>query len=636
MAAHPHPAIVVAAWNRPQSLQRLLDSLAAAHFSEKVTLHISIDQHKRADVIEVAKAFQWNHGEKVIEQHPEKLGLRQHILHCGGLTRTYGAIILLEDDLLVAPFMYAYACEALAFMQDEPAVAGISLYHYQVAESCHQPFEAWQDGSDNYFLQLPSSWGAAFSAAQWEAFVAWMTENHARLPQLPSYIQAWSKQSWKKLFAAYLIGTDKYFSYPKQALSTNTEDFGVHANTAGLFQVPLLMGEKAWKLTRPSDCILRYDAWFEPNAAFLKSIQPALANYDFEVDLFGQKEAGERGKSDLLTAQKGGNAKLGFAKAGFSNIAAIWAGREGSDFRLLPANTALEKLALQDFEFGFYAGAAKSALLHLPEVRMPSYSVIYIAGEGENKALDSFSALLDQAYAGLEIIALVPETACPDQIWAAHCAGRIRLLEYAPKKTWEAIQKAVAAATGPLVHVLEAGAVLMPDVIEKIAKIFRQFPDLEWLSALPQHAEGKALSKLISFYRWDSDRFGNSVIKTESSAARAEKIEGEIRAWLPISLQIFRRDLWMRAPQAATNIYGHLRAIGGQTLPKVAAFQMAQGKILENEGLPEKRGLGKVNKTRAYYHRHIPLLWKLHRKWSDYAPVLRYDQAHQTWYEFDY
>ncbi len=172
--------------------------------------------------------------------------------------------------------------------------------------------------------------------------------------------------------------------------------------------------------------------------------------------------------------------------------------------------------------------------------------------------------------------------------------------------------------------------------MEKVAKIFRQFPDLEWLTGLPKQVEGKALSMLISNYRWDTDRFGASAVKTEGAAERSSKIETEIATWLPISLQVFRRNFWMREQAETANVHAKLRNLSRYSLPKVAALQLAKGALFDFEGFPGKRGLGRVNKTRSYYHKHIPLLWKLHRNWSDYPVVLRFDAGHQTWYEFNY
>lgn len=620
-----NPAIVIAAWNRPQSLQRLLGSLANANIPHNTKLHISIDYFPRNDVFEIASAFEWKFGDKIIEQHSENLGLRSHILHCGGLTQQYGAIILLEDDLIVSPAMYAYATKSLALFENEAQVAGISLYHYRVAESCHQPFEVWEDQWHNYFMQLPSSWGLVLSRNNWNDFYHWLGQNHQKLHVLPQYISAWTQQSWKKLFAAYLIATNKYFSFPKHALSTNTEEHGVHANTAGLFQVPLLMAEKNWNLALPNQVDLKYDAWFEPNADFIKKIRPTLSDYDFDVDLYGQKSAVERKNEFVLTGQKGGEALIGFAKAGFSNIYAIWAGREGADFRLVASNSELSPLIATDYEFNYYVGQSKSAQLHLPEIRLPNYSIIWVLGEDEHEYLNSFESFFDQDFEGLERIILYPDNKLPSEIWDAHCAGLIRLQKYAAGEKWNAIKLAIGLASATLVQVMESDVVLAENSISEVAKIFRQFPGLEWFSGLPENREGKALSQLMSFYRWDTPRF-------ESVANNLDELE----RWLPISLQVFRKALLVRNTSDSKTELAFLTALSRSRLPSISSLHFASSGKWKSEHRPLALGAGKINQSRKYYFRHLPILWKLHRKWSNYCPVLRYDQKHNTWFEFEY
>ena len=108
MTQHLDIAIVVVAYNRPDSLNRLLDSLTKVNYEgHNVPLIISIDYSGKDDVYLAAEAFEWKFGEKKIIRHPENLGLKKHVLSCGDLVKDYDAVIILEDDLLVSPGMYA-------------------------------------------------------------------------------------------------------------------------------------------------------------------------------------------------------------------------------------------------------------------------------------------------------------------------------------------------------------------------------------------------------------------------------------------------------------------------------------------------------------------------------------------------
>ena len=63
-------AIIAIAYNREQSLQRLLTSLNAARYPEKdVTLIISIDKSDTDIVERAADAFVWKHGTKRVKKH---------------------------------------------------------------------------------------------------------------------------------------------------------------------------------------------------------------------------------------------------------------------------------------------------------------------------------------------------------------------------------------------------------------------------------------------------------------------------------------------------------------------------------------------------------------------------------------
>jgi hypothetical protein len=617
----PHPTIVIAAWNRPHSLQRLLTGLERGHYPAGTKLHISIDFFEYADVQDLATSFVWPHGEKVVEMHPQRLGLRQHILYCGGLTAQYGSIILLEDDLAVSPFAYAYTQQALAYFQENQDVAGISLYACGVAESCLQPFYPWMDAFDNWFLQLPSSWGAAFTGTQWLAFEDWLSVHFQHLPALPDYVSTWTDQSWKKLFTAYLIATNRFFAYPRFSLTTNFEDFGAHANTQGLFQVPLLMGNREWKFGPLADSLAVYDAHFEILPEKLKQIAPDLAAYDFAVDLLGQKRGKFLDRPWVLTRKKGGKPERSFGGHALPLELNIQLKSPGDSFLLVPSNADLTAPDDLQIEFDYYSGPTKSALIHLPARRMPSVSWI-VTSVDDSQDSQLLESLLDENYPGIEIIVVVSSGKMPNVVWSAYKTGKIRVVE-SDGTVFEGVQKAVKASTGQLIQVVDVEFYPSTNILIKIAEVFKQFPGLDWLTGLPFQNDGTTLSRVMAPLRWDSDRF---------QSASAE----DIAAFLPVPLQIFRRALWFKVQTVEATLEGQFRQMGLIALPQISTLEI--GEWIRQQPEPRKStwGAGKINRSRVFYHRHIPLLWKLHRRWSDYRPVIRYDGDNQTWFEFDY
>ena len=303
------PAIVVASYNRPKSLNRLLNSIKKASFSDKdnIPLVISIDKADNPDVIELAEKFDWTFGEKIIIRQTEHLGLKKHILKCGDLTARFEAVIVLEDDLVVAPYFYEYALQARNFYGSDDRVAGISLYAYAIAESCFYPFIPIDDGYDNYFMQIASSWGQLWTKTQWDGFSSWMAlgseDTAGKL--FPEYLSHWGEQSWKKLYIKYLISNNLYFVFPRYSLTTNFEDRGVHATSKGLYQVPLSLEPKVYMFCSLDSSQSRYDAWFEIEPEILKNKVELLKDYNFTVDLYGKKQ---KSSAELfLTTKEGEN-----------------------------------------------------------------------------------------------------------------------------------------------------------------------------------------------------------------------------------------------------------------------------------------------------------------------------------------
>jgi len=295
-------AIVVVAYNRPHSLRRILTSLADAEYQDQdVPLIISIDHGDNAEVLSIAQDFDWEHGEKQVVYQTENLGLKAHILKCGNYTEDYGNIIMLEDDLYVSPVFFSYAREALAFAEDKDYIGGISLYHHLFNVHVREPFQAIDDGYDNWYMQFASSWGQAWSLGQWRDFTSWYEKNAEKDlisvgKLVPKNVLSWSENSWLKHYIRYLIDTNKYFLYPKVSLTTNFFDEGAHASKAVTdLQVPLaLQRDKAYHFSSLEESESVYDAFFE-NMKLPEKIKEIIPQAELiEIDLYGYKETKKR------------------------------------------------------------------------------------------------------------------------------------------------------------------------------------------------------------------------------------------------------------------------------------------------------------------------------------------------------
>ena len=304
--------VVVVAYNRLDSLKRILGSLLQAEYpAEGAELIISIDRGDNRDVLEYAQGFCWPFGEKSVLYQEKNLGLKAHILQCGGLTRSHDGIILLEDDLYVSPDFYRYALECYAFVREDARIAGVALYNHRLSQLTEKVFEPLEDGFDNWYFQYACSWGQMWTREQWKLFESWLSQNKdydfAASPKIPDHIKQWGKHSWLKYHIAYTVEENKFFLYPRVARTTCFSDPGVNFSfRMNWFQVPLQQGgrPRGLCLSRLEQSGAVYDAWMEN-----LWLRKALGRESLCVDLYGSKTVFE-GKKYLLTSSSVENAKL--------------------------------------------------------------------------------------------------------------------------------------------------------------------------------------------------------------------------------------------------------------------------------------------------------------------------------------
>lgn len=280
-------AICIICYNRLDSIKRLVKSLEQSYYNDKVPLIISIDKSETTSVEDFAKQYNWKFGNKRVITHSENLGLRKHVLKCGDLLENYDALIVLEDDVSVAPSFYYFAKQCVEKFANDDNIAGISLYNFPVNYQNQLPFTPIHADSDVYLMQCAQSWGQVWMKKQWFSFRNWYDNNSDEfnvLPHLPKAICKWPKSSWLKYHTRYCIENNKYFIYPYISLSTNNADIGAHyVNRTTLFQAPLLFGLKTTFNLNPS---ILYDGFFENEIIY------GLLGYtkdDLCIDFYGEK-----------------------------------------------------------------------------------------------------------------------------------------------------------------------------------------------------------------------------------------------------------------------------------------------------------------------------------------------------------
>ena len=586
-----NPAIVIAAYNRPHSLRRLLDSIGKAQFpSGEIALVISIDKSEVGEVEQLAKAFNWTFGEKRVLAHENHLGLKEHILKCGDLTKEYGSIILLEDDLVVAPPFYDYASKALHYYNGERQVAGISLYSYKMVESCYSPFQAIEDGSDVYFMQVPSSWGQAWTPEQWEGFRLWF-KTHLQINKeemIPPYVKEWSESSWKKHFFRYLIGEGKYFVYPRASFTSNFGDEGTNATTKGLYQVPLQMNAKEYQFKTYKESLAIYDAYFEMESRILNKLTNELSGYKYTVDTYGTREFSRFFNGYVLTVRKGMNPEktygltmfpailniiygvkgneLGFYKVGdlqdetgnqyyhyyplesiakymckeeIEKTADLWATERANDIAPVIANEIAEKKIneiapiraqeLANDKFGAYVQE-----FHL-NIDYPKISIVVPTYNNVKHLDNTIASIINQNYPNYELIVI--DRGSTDGIYQMIKQYEKHLTHFSSDNSlthFKSLQKGFEQCTGEYMSWLDPGSAFMNKAFWAVRNIFKTHFKIKWLTGIPtffNNQGGAVVDQDLFSLRWTKDK----LLASEADEIRRSLTGGNV---------FWRKSLW--------------------------------------------------------------------------------------------
>ena len=159
--------ILLFVYNRPEHLKQLIASLQANAEAAQSMLFIYTDAARnKADeeqVNKVREVIRHIDGFASIEvvERATNWGLARNII--GGVTeqiRRYGRVIVLEDDLVVAPYFLRFMNDALEAYKDEPQVGHI------------QACDFTQDASlpDTFLIKFTGSWGWATWERAWQHF----------------------------------------------------------------------------------------------------------------------------------------------------------------------------------------------------------------------------------------------------------------------------------------------------------------------------------------------------------------------------------------------------------------------------------------------------------------------------------
>lgn len=159
--------ILLFVYNRPEHTKQLIDSLLKNEEAAQSMLFIYADAARNKEdeelvkqVKEIIRNIKGFSSVEVIER-TTNWGLARNII--GGVTeqiRRNGRVIVLEDDLVVAPYFLRFMNDALEVYKDEPQVGHI------------QACDFTQDASlpDTFLINFTGSWGWATWERAWQHF----------------------------------------------------------------------------------------------------------------------------------------------------------------------------------------------------------------------------------------------------------------------------------------------------------------------------------------------------------------------------------------------------------------------------------------------------------------------------------
>lgn len=159
--------ILLFVYNRPEHTRRCIESLLRNPLASESNLFIYADGAKdcmqQEAVNEVRNYIRTLQGFKQITliERSENWGLARNIID--GVTsqvNRYGKVIVLEDDLVVAPYFLTFMNEALETYKDEPKVG-----HIQACDFTQDP-----SLPDTFLIKWTGSWGWATWDRAWKHF----------------------------------------------------------------------------------------------------------------------------------------------------------------------------------------------------------------------------------------------------------------------------------------------------------------------------------------------------------------------------------------------------------------------------------------------------------------------------------
>lgn len=159
--------ILLFVYNRPDHVQRCVEALKRNRLAAVSELFVYSDAAKdyasEGNVAETRRYIHTIDGFKAVHitERTHNRGLAQNVIDgVTTLVNRYGKVIVLEDDLVVAPYFLQFMNEALEVYKDEPKVG-----HIQACDFTNDP-----SLPDTFLIKWTGSWGWGTWQRAWSHF----------------------------------------------------------------------------------------------------------------------------------------------------------------------------------------------------------------------------------------------------------------------------------------------------------------------------------------------------------------------------------------------------------------------------------------------------------------------------------
>lgn len=380
---HKKHLIIVPSYQRIQSTEELLVAIGENEHKSHFDVLVSVD---KPPTLKIENAFIELFNQQQVQYviRSTNLGLKKHIftLMIESLV-AYETITIIEDDILISKKSLEYTLAAIKFFtKTKDVVPCLSLYCPSSNEFNFNPFTPIRNGMENFFMQVPSSWGQTFFTSELTKFFRWLAETPTDQQRwsslkMPRQVEMWSSQSWKLDYYRYIVSKNLFVCYPYNSHSTNRGiDIGTHhKDPTFAFDVTLASCDYSVKECNFVDITrgIKYDPFFEliVDDRF-SSVNCLDNNLELEFNINGLKtKTHNMGKDYIINIVEGKNLKRINAEKSFPCIIKPYELNIFDSHIKNPVGTHLVITKMKDFPEKFI----KSPLLHYINTNLFNRSV---------------------------------------------------------------------------------------------------------------------------------------------------------------------------------------------------------------------------------------------------------------------